>query len=131
MLRCQSKVVSDEDADAGLQSDVLFRVEPAVPPPVIWAMVAVMLAGAGFVARGSRWREVRQQAAGSPEAAPASDVLPGEWMVPRLTAEVDAAVRQVLSARGMRVAEEDPEAGVVITRIAPVSLNDLPPRPSG
>jgi len=57
---------------------------------------------------------VRQQAASFPEAAPASDVLPGEWMVPRPTAEVDAAVRQVLGARGMRVAEEDPEAGVVI-----------------
>jgi TonB family protein len=79
-------------------------------------MAAVMLAGDGSL-RAHRGGEMHQ-AAGFQEA-PASDVLPGEWMVPRPTAEVDAAVRQVLNARGMRVAEEDPEAGVVITASLP------------
>ena len=86
--------------------------------PATWAIVAVMLAGAGSL-RAERGGDVRHQAAGVPEAAPAPDVLPGEWMVPRPTTEVDAAVRQVLSARGMRVAREDPEGGVVITASLP------------
>ena len=89
-----------------------------MPRLVMVGMVAVMLAAAGSL-RADRGGEVSQQAAGVPEAAPASRMLPGEWMVPRPTADVDAAVRKVLSARGMRVVKEDPEAGVVITASLP------------
>ncbi len=87
-------------------------------------LLAVVGAGALYLSRPGM--VVRLAAQGGPPSSVTTPELPGEWMYPRASRDVLAAVRTTLHASGLALQHEDRDVGALVTKAVPYDLARWP-----